>query len=78
MYSKISLRDIKEPHGVVINGCNINSIRYVDDAVLIAETEKDLQYILNKVLEQKVHWSLNAEKIYVMTVAKKSKAICSL
>ena len=38
--------------GVVINGRNINNIWYADDTVLIAETENDLQCILNKVIEK--------------------------
>jgi len=45
------LWEIEELHGVVINGRNINIIRYADDTVLIAETEKDLQIFLNKVIE---------------------------
>ena len=42
--------------GVLINGRNINNIRYADDTVLIAETENDLQCILNKVIEKVSPW----------------------
>ena len=37
---------------LLIDGHNINSIRYVDDTVLIAGTEKYLQYILFKIMEE--------------------------
>ena len=66
------LREIEELHGVLINGHNINNIRYADDTVLIAETENDLQCILNKVIEksESLGLSLNAEKVYSMIVSK--------
>ena len=41
--SELILREVEELHGVVINGRNVKNIRYADDTVLIAETEKDLQ-----------------------------------
>jgi len=81
LYSEIILREIEELHGVVINGRNINNIRYADDTVLIAETEKDLQNILNKVIEvsESLGLSLNTKKTYSMTVSKKnSPPTCNL
>ena len=35
--------------GIHIGGITINNLRYVDDTVLLAETEEDLQEILNEV-----------------------------
>ena len=38
--------------GVLINGLSINNLRYADDTVVIAESERDLQALINKVSEQ--------------------------
>ena len=35
--------------GIKIGGTTINNLRYADDTVLLAETEEDLQEILNEV-----------------------------
>ena len=58
------LREMEEFQGVLINGRDINNISYADDTVFIAETEYDLQCILNKVIEksESLGLSLNAEK----------------
>ncbi len=73
LYSEIIFREVEELHGGVINGRNENNIRYADDTVLIAETEKDLQHILNKVIKESesLGLALNAKKTYLMTVSKK-------
>ena len=42
LYSEKILREIKDLNGIKINGININNIRYADDIVLIAESEKKL------------------------------------
>ena len=52
LYSEIILREVEDLHGVVINGRNVNNIRYADDTVLIAETEKDLQHNLDKDIKE--------------------------
>ena len=44
LYSEIILREVEELHGVVINGRNVNNIRYADDTVLIAETKRSPTY----------------------------------
>ena len=80
LYGEIILREVEELHGVVINGRNVNNIRYADDTVLIAGTEKDLQHILNKVIKESESFrlALNAKK-YSMTVSKKqSPQTCTL
>ena len=81
LYSEIILREVEELHGVLINGCNVNNIRYAEDTILIAETEKDLQHILNKVIKESESFglALNAKKTYSMTVSKKqSPSKCTL
>ena len=42
-------RQIGELPGVEMGGRNINNLRYADDTVLLAETEEDLQKIVDQV-----------------------------
>ena len=72
LYSESILREVEELHGVVINGRNVNNIRYVDDTVSIAETEKDLQHILDKVIEESesLGLALNMKKTHRTTASK--------
>ena len=42
-------RNIRDCSGVNIGGTCINNLRYADDTVLLAESEGDLQAIVNKV-----------------------------
>ena len=81
LYSDIILREVEDLHELVINGRNVNNIRYADDTVLIAETEKDLQHILDKFIKENesLGLALNAKKTYSMTVSKKqSPPTCTL
>ena len=48
LYSEMILREIEEFHGVLINGRNINNIRYADDYVLITEAEMIFSVFLMK------------------------------
>ena len=43
------MRKIDGIKGVTIGGINVNNFRYADDTVLIAETEDDLQNLINAV-----------------------------
>ena len=73
LYSEIILRQIEDLQGVIVNGRNLNNIRYADDTVLISDTEEGLQLIVNKVIEEseRMGLSLNTKKTYSMTVSKK-------
>ena len=46
--SEMILRNIKDLDGCSIGGVNINSLRYADDTVLIADSESKLQDVVNK------------------------------
>ena len=50
--------------GIKIAGRNINSLRYADDPILMAESEEDLNSLLMKVKEEseKVGLKLNIQK----------------
>ena len=54
--------------GIKIAGRNINNLRYVDDATLMAESEEELKSLLMKVKEEneKFGLKLNIQKIKIM------------
>ena len=55
--------------GIKIAGRNINNLRYIDDTILMAETEEELKSLLMKVKEEseKVGLKLNIEKMKIMS-----------
>ena len=55
--------------GIKILGRNINNLRYVDDATIMAESKKELNSLLMKVKEEseKVGLKLNIQKTKIMT-----------
>src|SRR5215469_5436117 len=75
LYSEMIMREIKELEGIRLNGYNINNIRYADDTVLVADSEKKLQgllNVLNEVSERK-GLKINKSKTEVMqNLIKKS------
>ena len=54
--------------GIQISGRNINSLRYADDTILMAESEEELKSLLMKVKEEseKVGLKLNIQKTKIM------------
>ena len=52
--------------GIKIAGRNINSLRYVDDTTLMAESEEGLKSFLMKVESEKVGLKLNIQKTRIM------------
>ena len=54
--------------GIKISGRNINNLRYADDTTLMAESKKELKYLLMKVKEEseKSGLKLNIQKTKVM------------
>ena len=54
--------------GIKIAGRNINSLRYVDDTTLMAESEKEIKSLLMKVKveSEKVGLKLNIQKTKIM------------
>ena len=41
------MREIKDMHGVIVGGHNIDNLRHADDTVLISESQDQLQKLLN-------------------------------
>ena len=58
--------------GIKIGGTTINNLRYADDTVLLAETEEDMQEILNEVnrIGKTFDMKMNAKKTKTMLVSK--------
>ena len=54
--------------GIKIGRKNINNLRYVDDTILMAESEEELKSLLMKVKEEseKVDLKLNIQKTKIM------------
>ena len=54
--------------GIKISGRNINNLRYVDDLILMAESEEELKSLLMNVKEEseKVGLKLNIQKTKIM------------
>ena len=54
--------------GIKIAGRNINNLRYADDTIFIAESEKELKSFLMKIKEEseKVGLKLNIQKTEIM------------
>ena len=52
LYSESILRTIKDMPGIKVGGNIINNLRYADDTVLIAETQEDLQHLLDKIVKE--------------------------
>ena len=47
LYSETILRNLEDISGLKVNGENLNNLRYADDTVLIAESERQLQSLLD-------------------------------
>ena len=54
--------------GIKISGRNINNLTYAEDTTLLAESEKELKSLLNKVKEEceKIGLKLNIQKTKIM------------
>lgn len=80
LYTAIIFRAINSVEGLKIGGMNINNLRYADDTALLAESEQNLQNILNKVNEEGEEYgmSINVMKTKAMVVTKSGNNKCNL
>ncbi|GFO01727.1 endonuclease-reverse transcriptase [Plakobranchus ocellatus] len=74
LYSEIILMSLDGISGLKINGQNLNNLRHADDTVLIAESGKQLQKLLDTVVleGEGMGLSLNGKKTECMIISKKS------
>ena len=70
------LRNLENYPRVKINGENINTIRYADDTVLIADSDENLQRLLDITIEksEEMRLTFNVKKTECMVVSKKAMA----
>jgi len=79
LYSEFMITEALENEtGIKFNGNNITNLRYADDAVLVADTKKKLQRMLDRLGETcKVYgMEMNVKKTKVMVVCKTGKMKC--
>ena len=67
MYTENIFGAMNTNKGIHIGGTTINNLRYADDTVLLAETEEDLQEILNEVkrIGKTFDMKMNGKKMLV-------------
>ena len=75
IYSERIMKKIEDMPGAKVGGVNISNVRFADDTALIANTEKDLQELVNKIKEESKLYglSLNKKKTYTMVFSKKKE-----
>jgi len=76
LYSETILRTLQDvDEGVIINGHKINNMRYADDTVLLASSERGLQLLLDKTNEasEQLGLSINTKKTKCMVVSKRDQ-----
>ena len=80
-YSELILRELEKEKGLRVGGQNITNLRYADDTVLIAESQEDLQRLLDVVVaeSERKGLSINCKKTESMVISKKKEApTCNL
>ena len=72
LYTENLFGAINTNKGIKIGGTTINILRYADDTILLAETEEDVQEILNEVnrIGKTFDMKMNAKKTKTMLVSK--------
>ena len=75
LYREMIMREVKDMDGIKVTGENITNVRYADDTALIADSEKKLQDIVDKIVtgSQQLGLSLNVKKTYCMVISKKKE-----
>ena len=75
IYTELIFRNFDQLKGTSIGGRNINNLRYVDDTVLVSDTQKDLQTLVTNAKEysEEAGLSMNVKKIKTMVVSKKDE-----
>jgi hypothetical protein len=81
LYSEFMIKEaLDKEKGVCFNGNNISNVRYADDAVLIADTKKKLQRMLDRLNEKCTEYgmAMNVKKTKVMVMCRTGKIDCSI
>ena len=77
LYSKVVMYALEYLEGISIGGRNVNNIRYADDTVLIADSEKKLQALMNKQKDacESKGLRMNVDKTNILTVTKSKEKV---
>ena len=81
LYSEFMIVEaLENESGMKFNGNNVTNLRYADDAVLVADTKKKLQKMMDKLNEtcQVYGMAINVKKTKVLVISKTGKIKCSL
>ncbi len=72
LYTEMIMRNIDGMDGFKIGGTVINNLRYADDTVIIAESEQQLQHLIDVVVDEseKKGLYLNSSKSFTMVFSK--------
>ena len=72
LYTENIFKEIDDIEGVKIGGRNVNNLRYADDTALLAESENQLQVILDAVRSrsERLGLRMNVKKTKVMVVRR--------
>ena len=72
IYTELIFRQFEELKGTSIGGRNISNLRYVDDTVLLSDTEEGLQKLVTeaKVESEKSGLGMNVKKTKTMVISK--------
>jgi len=79
-YSELILRELGKDRGLRVGGHNSTNIRYADDTVLPAESEEDLQRLLDVVVveSERKSLSLNFKNTECLVISKTESPRCIL
>ncbi len=71
------MRKIQHLDGVKLGGINYNNLRYADDTVILAESEEQLQKIMEIVVEESKQAGLdiNQRKSFTMVISKQKEVL---
>ncbi|GFS18668.1 retrovirus-related Pol polyprotein LINE-1 [Elysia marginata] len=78
LYSEYLLQEaISKKSGILINGVNMNNIRYADDTVILAESEEQLQAMLDRIVDKCKEYGMeiNPKKTKVMHIGRDTKKL---
>ena len=72
LYTDIIFRDAEDLPGLKIGGVTINNLRYADDTVLLAESDRDLQKIVDVIKDKSARFGLlmNVKKTKTVVFSK--------
>uniref|UniRef100_A0A0P4W0B7 Reverse transcriptase domain-containing protein n=1 Tax=Scylla olivacea TaxID=85551 RepID=A0A0P4W0B7_SCYOL len=77
LYLQAVMDEMADLEGIKVGGMNVNNIRYVDDTVLIVDTEEKLQRLVDRLDEEcrRVGLKINIGKTDVMGVTKRKEQL---